>query len=111
METKITKGEWTVITRSYEKKPKEIITGVGLVEQIKGGTYITTICDFPLPATDKEYIKQHEEIKANAKLIAAAPDLFEVVNILMNSTQKSGWVNENIELLEKANKAIKKATE
>lgn len=70
----ITKGKWGVLIQRYKKAPKEICTGVGIKSDMGFGAYFTMICDMVLPDSDKEYIEQHEEIKANAELIAAAPE-------------------------------------
>lgn len=74
---KITKGKAEIKILKYYEEPKEIIAGVGVVESIKGGTYWTMICDMLFPKTDEEYIKEHDQIKANAELIKEA---FNVAN-------------------------------
>ena len=107
MKTKHTKGEWKPLIKEYPNNPKEIYVGIGTTEELHGGIFCTMICDMILPATDKEYIKQHEEIEANAKLIAAAPDLLERLKGFVDRGRKLPPSDE----LELAELAIKKATE
>ena len=51
----------------------------------------------------------YEEMEANAKLIAASPDLIEVLDLIIGSMSLERV--ERFDLLEKAKAAIKKATE
>ena len=79
METKHTKGKWEPIFERYPEEPVKVYTGVGINTKRDGGTYTEFICNSMLPDDDEEYIKQHAEIEANMKLIAAAPEMFRVL--------------------------------
>jgi len=75
-EFKGTKGNWQMIFNHYKKEPKKICTGVGVIEQVNDSSnYIEFICNSLLPKTDKEYLKQREQIEADMKLIASAPKM------------------------------------
>lgn len=99
METKYTKGEWKIET-AHSKLPKDCTT-----------YYIFTshdmaICEF----TRANHIK--EETEANAKLIAAAPELLEAL-LMANSALKAAygdgfceWI-ESVEIEKVINKATK----
>lgn len=89
METKFTKGEWSI---NEWTQPDDRIS-IGAV-----GTPLIAI----VPSRDVSYNEQ----KANAKLIAAAPDLLEALMSIENddnSIPATIW--------EMRNAAIKKATE
>lgn len=75
----------------YSKEPKRIITGVGV--ELEPG-YFEVICNSILPETDKEYIRQHKEIEANMKLIAAAPKMFEALSGLISRGEIMSDVTE-----------------
>lgn len=66
MKTKCTKGEWEV------KYVGNICIGVG-TKPINGMCQI--ISNTVLPDTNEEYLKEKEEIEANAKLFASSKDL------------------------------------
>lgn len=74
-----TKGKWEPIFERFPKEPKTICTGVGINSRIDDGIYTEFICNSMLPDDDEEYIKQREEIEANMKLIAAAPDMLKAL--------------------------------
>jgi hypothetical protein len=111
MKTQHTKGEWEPIYSTYPQEPKKICTGVGIVTRFPGGDYTEFICNSMLPDTDEEYIEQRNEIEANMRLIAAAPDMLEALIEAKRMYEEvqpcGGWqgVYEQIE------SAIKKATE
>jgi hypothetical protein len=63
----------------YKKEPKRICIGVGISEELEGGTYTQMICESILPDTDEEYIEKHDEIVKNMNLIAAAPVMLETL--------------------------------
>lgn len=88
METKFTKGEWSI---NEWTQPDDRIS-IGAV-----GTPLIAI----VPSRDVSYNEQ----KANAKLIAAAPDLLEA---LMNIENDDNSIPATI--WEMRNAAIKKAT-
>lgn len=59
--------------------------------------------------TMASYCKTDDEVKANAKLIAAAPDLLEALQDILPFTEE--FINNNHPAHKKAIEAIKKATE
>lgn len=89
METKHTKGEWTATQTSISDSNGVIAT-----------TYVNTV---------KRYIGK-QEVEANAKLIAAAPDLLEALNDLVSWANIKDGSNYKY-LRDNAINAIKKATE
>lgn len=97
MKTKHTTGKWQVTTTpSFNQR------------------HIRTICDEDMhPLADIRY-KLHatqEENLANAKLIAAAPDLLEAVMFCRSVLESNGIFELSEKLaVEKAQAAIKKAT-
>lgn len=96
METKFTKGEWK--TTIAELKDF-FLCAVGSIETKR------VICH-----TNIDYKMTSEECKANAKLIAAAPDLLDSC-IELFEYYKSECLIPNLVVLKKAQQAIKKATE
>lgn len=84
---KHTKGNWEPFIHKYPTKPREIYAGVGIADERPEGIYWTMICDMILPKTDKQYIKEHEEIKANAQLIASAPELLEALKTILSEIE------------------------
>ena len=114
---KHTQGKWEVIFETFPKEPKNIITGVGINEEIIGGIYTTVICESILPRSDEEYIKQHDQIEADMKLIAAAPDLLEALIAIRKQFHEylsmfpNKHVIKDIECIKQTDLAIKKATE
>ena len=77
----------------------EICIGIGTK-----GLYSQITANSILPETDEEYKQQKEEIEANMKLYAAAPEILEALLSIENdnnSIPKSIW--------EMRNKAINKA--
>lgn len=94
--TKFTSGPWKL---SYVGK---ICIGVQ-----NGGSYGQMICNTILPDSDEDYKKEESEIIANAKLIAASPDMLHALDLLIASeTYDQLNVAKNM-----AVKAIKKATD
>ena len=77
-----TKGQWVADVHKYEKKPKEIYLGIKVEIQ---PNYFVRLFDTILPETDEEYIKEHNEIKANVKLACDAPNLLATLNQIVNS--------------------------
>lgn len=69
MKTKHIKGKLSIIKMNYQNKPKEIIIGIGISEKINNGIYSNILFNTIIPETDKEYIKQHNQIKADCKHI------------------------------------------
>lgn len=94
METKFTKGEW------------KILQGKSQRDVFESGRLLAT-------AYNNTVSKQNiclEEAIANAKLIAAAPDLLDSC-IELFEYYKTECSIPNLEVLKKAQQAIKKATE
>ena len=100
METKFTKGQW-VIDSDF------ITVEVDGIDEV--------ICDFhPEGVWPTVYQRSEEEKDANAKLIAAAPELLEALTDLVTASDLSSnspVVGNWNELINNAKKAIKKATE
>ena len=109
MKTKHTPGEWEPIIQKYPHEPKEIYTGVGVTERLIGGFYSTYICNSLLPDSDKDYIKQHENIKADMVLMAASKILLEALAGLYEAMKQEGYGDCN-PAMKSARNAIKKAT-
>ena len=86
METKHTKGNW-----EYDKYGSISVNGKTIVIH---GCIATTMHD------DEEYI-------ANAKLIAAAPDLLGVLQRALSDFRNGKWTEETYNIVEQA---INKAT-
>lgn len=105
---KHTKGNWEPFIHKYPTKPREIYAGVGIADERPEGIYWTMICDMILPKTDKQYIKEHEEIKANAQLIASAPELLEALKVAVRWIDSEIMVDDN-DVTKNMKEAIKKA--
>lgn len=106
METKYTQGPWVEISRHYPTDPKKVITGIGVEVE---PNYFQIIVNTVLPNTDEEYLKDREEIEANARLISSAPELLEALLIAKNLLElpyNSATENE----IDQINDAINKAT-
>ena len=102
METKFTKGEWKATIAELKDF---FLCAVGSVETKR------VICHTNL---DPEMTS--EECKANAKLIAAAPDMFNALEELLAQVKQftAGNIGEQDyfrDEISNAKKAIKKATE
>lgn len=87
MEFKGTKGKW-----QYDIEGE-------FVFDVEGGNIIAAIQDI-----EESKHEEYEEMDANAKLIAAAPDLLEALMELRGSA-----IIESGDLIRKADKAINKA--
>jgi len=100
METKHTKGEWEVSNSQYQSKLFGEHTGFN----ITANNGQRNVCNVTLnnavgiPEVERE---------ANAKLIAAAPELLEAAIICNREFDDP---NDSIEAFKKLNNAIKKAT-
>lgn len=107
---KHTKGEWVVLTMDYPEEPKEIVTGVGVIlsSNVKG-QYTRSICDSILPETDEGYIKEHEEIKANMTLMAAAPEMLEKLIYIDLTIRLGGRIDPGSDDHNKIKELIRKA--
>lgn len=116
MKTKHTKGEWKI---NWYKGGINIPVSISIQKEINLGTYHEVICDILHGAKDDDdYINRwKEETEANAKLIAAAPDLLEALNTLKERLTYligTGRVDinkaETMRDINIANEVIKKAT-
>lgn len=97
---KHTKGEWKVLRQIQG----DIITGIGVEES---DNYYRVLFNNILPDTDEEYDNERLEQEANAKLIAAAPDLLEACIAVVKWADDLGYYNDYTIVRE----AIKKATD
>jgi len=79
MSDKYTPGPWQMIYKNYDREPRKICIGVGKVEKLNGGKYTELVCNSILPNTDKEYLAQKENIEADMRLIASAPEMLEAL--------------------------------
>lgn len=95
METKFTKGEWNIVHEF------NVLS--------KNGDYV---CSCGGQRGNMSPTSQTEMNKANAKLIAAAPDLFDSLSELLRKVKINKAIGHDLvhEIIE-AEKAIKKATE
>ena len=99
METKFTKGKWTiaksgVVMQGYSQPIAIAETGsaniiAGVFGDVSGGL---------------------ETANANAKLIAAAPELLEIVTDLVRNMEKMGAKESSSDIFRRAKQAIAKAT-
>lgn len=71
MENKHTPGPWQPVYISG------VCTSIGNTD---GDGYYELVADMILPETDEEYAEQKETIEANAKLMAAAPEMLDVLD-------------------------------
>lgn len=100
METKFTKGEWSVDGHN--------LTSVIVSEQYNGNHNVYQhVCSCDYGYSDP--LKWIELNKANAKLISAAPDLLEALQELVSANDGNG--KSVYACVLKAKAAIKKATE
>jgi len=104
METKYTKGPWHI------DNPK----GTGRWQSISGnGEYRTiyaTNDDLELIAyVKKDYMLAHKDqnLEANAKLIAAAPDMLDALLYILND--RESWSDIHQDVKDKIEQAISKA--
>ncbi len=101
METKHRKGEWYDTDTLLSSHERGVRTSAGY------------ICFLPKPnhytGQDERYEKEMNEYKANAKLIAAAPDLLEALIELREFCHYHGY--DNSTEIYAAEASIKKATE
>lgn len=105
MKTQHTKGEWEL----------QYVSGVciGVGTELTDH-YFQMIVNTILPDNDEDYETQSKEIEANAKLIAAAPELLEACTRALESIKiyaKDGYIMKGTEAENLLRNAIKKATE
>lgn len=90
-EFKGTKGEW------------EVVNLYGFTEIKLKGQFVGQIC--MLPYTDAEFkkaVNSREENLANAKLIAAAPDLLEALQKIASNSNDHAMIRIAIKAINKA---------
>lgn len=80
---------------------------------VDGDSETVSICDLYHRHKDGEFISK-ENVKANARLISAAPDMYEALSLLMRIMQaEDPWDRENLgsmnEACMKARAALSKA--
>jgi len=96
--TKHTKGEWNIYRPDFE--------------HINIGTSTRFICEMPTGEFDED--DERQESEANAKLIAAAPELLDALTGTMNALsrmiEKYNADSIEAEWIGEANEAIRKAT-
>ena len=100
MEFKGTKGEWRIEDKLGDETSYLILDKIG----------------YEVCVADSEFIKDIDEVIANAKLIAAAPDLLEALQLVTDelfqaieciNSVESAKSSTNIKIAEKAiNKAL-----
>lgn len=111
METKYTKGTWEITNGHITSNGESIAftaTLLGRIDETKlnGESWLDM-----RNRTESERINCENEKKANAKLIAAAPELLDALIGFFNTKYDPEWLYENKELIINAKNAIKKATE
>lgn len=93
---------------------KKFTEGEWIVDKNRDTVCIDILCNDEVVATCWDDYDCVDQLRANAKLIAAAPDLLEALNDLVLASDLSSnspvVVNWN-ELINNAKKSIKKATE
>lgn len=91
-EFKGTKGEWKILPTSEYRKWVNVTSEKGVIARVFYG--------------EAPPVVYKEEAEANAKLIAAAPDLLEALQEILEAVDNSVW---NHPSLEKGKKAIEKS--
>ena len=99
MEFKGTKGELEM-----KFMPGGICIGIGTV-----GDYCQITANSILPESDEEYAKEKEELEANMRLYASAPELLKALQIYIGQIERSPNKFSWLEKRRIAEKAIEKA--
>ena len=102
MNTQHTPGPWALLPEECDK-PYIRIRGTNL-----GGRY--KIANVLTPVYERVHAREAEETRANARLIAAAPDLLEVLQYFMPFIDSEQDDERQAPWVEKARAAIAKAT-
>lgn len=104
LQFKGTKGKW------HPNVISTITIGVHAeIEKTSIGIYSQNVCEFQLPNTDEEYDNDREEREANAKLIAASPELLENLIRLVDRIEENKFQDSMPSAYLRAKKAIEKA--
>lgn len=101
--TKHTPGPWTYYS---EVKMKGQATVPTIIQAGKCGHYDRDVCELNFDTNDSEL--SAEKVLANAKLIAAAPELLEALQELIDMDGLRNF--KRAEAIRKGKAAIKKAT-
>lgn len=113
METKHTPGPWNLHPAYVDEQPLQCVSvGVELTFQhipVAQGEKFIAVAHYQTPAPGFPHVADLEEAKANARLIAAAPELLEALNDLVESAEVGTAAILN-PLVEKARAAVAKAT-
>jgi len=99
MKTQHTKGPWKVAVDTRYTR------GL-LVRDNNGEGYVVAVCDYVNNSNAKDV---NNSIEANARLIAAAPELLEIVNRLLELVDSSQMACDHNLIIE-AREVIAKAT-
>ena len=83
METKFTKGEWVCKVTSTSSDAG--VTSMAIYPKGRHGLYDPSICRIQGNHTKSDLLQDNfPEFEANAKLIAAAPEMFKMLERLIN---------------------------
>lgn len=82
-----------------------ICIGIGTI-----GEYSQITTNTILPETDEEYEKEREEIEANMKIYACAPEMLEMLEEFIHMFSDPNNSCSELELINEAKSLIKKST-
>lgn len=100
-EFKGTKGPWQALPEEVDK-PYIRIRGTTIGYRYKVANVLT-------PVYENVHAREADETRANAKLIAAAPELLEALQKMLGKAYKQNWNEQYPEELLLAEESIKKA--
>lgn len=101
MNTKHTPGPWELFEHSWSES--SIYAGEKNEKQI---------CRLSIynEATEENQMLLEKEMDANARLIAAAPELLEALQAVIERAESQHWDDASPQVIEQARQAIQKAT-